>query len=147
MKTLQVLAVCLAWFCPAIVQGEALKARHINWESDLQEAQAVRLKTNRPLLIFVSFKGCRYCTKMINETYSDQDVVRNVNGAFVPTYVDATKNQKIARALQVRVFPTTILVDRRNRIIDRIEGFATEDVLQTRLQKASHKSHAKNRSR
>jgi len=91
-------------------------------------------KSHRPILIFVTSPSCPHCTRMISQTYRTARIKRMIGGSFESVYVDRSKQPKLAAKLNVRWFPTTIVVAPNNKVIDVIEGYVDSSAFSQRLQ-------------
>ena len=126
----------------AMFAGEATGP--LRWQTDCRQAHQVRVDAGRPLLVFLTTDGCPFCTKMLQTTYRDRDVATEITANYVPTVINAARNQALAKQFGVRIFPTTVLVDSHNRIVDKIEGYVTAEALLDRLAQANQRLAANN---
>ena len=132
MKRRNLCIACLAaivLFCVA----HPTAAAEIGWSTDLDDAWKQAVTQNRPLLIFVSSPGCKYCTLMNRDTYGDAAVAAQIKRSFVPVVIDASRSGRLVRELKVQAFPTTLVVSPRSVLIDRLEGYAPPKQMKQRL--------------
>lgn len=90
---------------------------------DVDVAWTAAQKTKRPMLLFVSAADCRFCTKMVNETYSHPHVARALAASCETTRVSREQRPDLVRRLRVRAYPTTIVIAPDGKELGRIEGF------------------------
>ena len=103
--------------------------RHVSYPAAWNAAQ----KSNRPLLLFVTMSGCPYCVKMVQNTLKDPDIRSLVADSFETVYVDRSAQAKLVEKLNIRYYPTIILVSSNNRVLDVIEGYVEPKVFQHRM--------------
>ncbi len=111
----------------------------IHWLTDISEAAKATRSQNRPLVLFVTMKGCTYCTRMKQQTYSDAEVASHISSSYVAAQIDGRKNQRLARKIGVRVFPTTAIVSSEGKVLEVIHGFVDSKDLLQRLADAQQK--------
>lgn len=104
-------------------------------------------KTNRPILMFVTAPGCPHCVKMIAETYQARHISPLVVDSFETVYVDRATQPELVAKLQVRWFPTTIVVGTNNKVIDVLEGYIDPLTFSQRLKTGLAASHPETQTR
>ncbi|MCA9225689.1 MAG: thioredoxin fold domain-containing protein, partial [Planctomycetales bacterium] len=92
------------------------------------------------LLLFVKTDGCVFCTKMERETYSNESVARQVTGTFVASSVNGRSIPELVRKLNIRIYPTTVIIGPDAQVLDSIPGYVPAATLQSRLEIAAQKS-------
>ncbi len=103
------------------------------WRADALGAWKASQETGRPLLLFITSDNCPYCHLMDRNTFADQGVVARMRASFVAARVDASQQPELARHLQVRAYPTTVVVDRNNRVLGAIPGYLEPREFERRL--------------
>ncbi len=98
-------------------------AAELKWGSDLKKAAAESQKTGKPILITFTASWCHYCHKLLDETFTDQQVVARVNEYFVPVVLDADENEKAVNLLGIEAFPSTVVISPELNVLGRIRGF------------------------
>jgi len=91
-------------------------------------------KSSRPLLLYVTMPRCPYCVKMVQNTLKNPEIRSLVASSFETVYVDRYAQARLAAKLNVRSYPTTILVSTNNRVLDVIEGYMESKAFRRRLQ-------------
>lgn len=104
-------------------------AAEIVWQRDVEQATRAAGRLNKPLLVEVSAVWCGYCVKMQQTTFRDEQVVKNINGCFVPVALDADADERTVNALGVRSLPATIVLSSDGKVLKHIAGFKTADQL------------------
>jgi hypothetical protein len=102
------------------------------WSTDLLSAWQKTQEVQRPLLILITSKTCRYCTLM-KQSYAHPDVALNVRSSFVPVLVDADDVPQLVTALGIKAYPTTLIVAPDRRLMQRIKGYVPPEELKQRL--------------
>jgi uncharacterized protein YyaL (SSP411 family) len=114
--------------------GQSASAEQIAWQTNFQQAAKQAQQQKKPLLIKVGASWCHYCVKMKRETFQDAHIADHVNACFVPVSLDADRNRDLVRALNVRAFPTTLVVSPEMKIIKRISGYQSVRQFDTHLE-------------
>jgi len=126
-------------FTTTLAQGaEADNARpaSVAWKKDFRTAVLQARKERKPILIEVTASWCGYCHKMLRETFTDAQVVRDVDGCFVPLIVDADAQPKLVEAVGVRGLPATVIVSPDLKIVGKVSGYKTAKQMHVLLGKA-----------
>ena len=119
---------------------EAGETTTIDWAGDLPAALKAADVEHRPLLIFVTAPRCKYCDLMKARTLADPAVAAQVNRDFVPVLVDAEGNDDMVKLLEVRAYPTTVIVYPDAHDAVRIRGFVAADAFRQRLIEAQREA-------
>ena len=112
------------------------QSAEVNWPNDLEAAWQTAVKQDRPLLVFLDMDNCAFCQKMQTQTLTDPHVAALVHGAFVPVALHRKQAAGLIQRLQVRAFPTTVIISPHSRLVDRIDGFLAPNEFQRRLHTA-----------
>lgn len=91
-------------------------------------------KSNRPILVFVTMPQCPHCVKMIEQNFETPEVSKLVASSFETVYVGRFTHAELIEKLQVKWYPTTVLVGPNNKVLDVIEGYVEPKIFQQRLQ-------------
>lgn len=94
-----------------------------HWRTDLISAHNEAVKTNQPLLIFISNDNCGYCSKMENSTLSDPDTLQFIHDEFIPVHLNIDDHMPVAEILEVKRIPCTIALNPRADLLGRIVGY------------------------
>jgi len=114
----------------AAVGKNAPLFRHSTYPAAWSAAQ----KSNRPILVYVSMPNCPYCVKMMKKTYGRPEVGDLVASSFETVYAGRFTHAKLVQSLNVKLFPTTIIVGPNNKVLDVIKGYVDSRTFQRRLQ-------------
>jgi uncharacterized protein YyaL (SSP411 family) len=109
------------------------------WHRDCTSAFAESQAQGRPILFFVTMDHCYYCDKMCSETYGDNQLLEDIERDYVLASIDRKRCPKLVQKLNVRVFPTTVIVGPDETVIDSMTGFVRPDQLRSRLNAAEAK--------
>ena len=96
----------------------------LQWHSDLNSAHEDSLKTNKPMLLVFHADWCGYCTKLEATTLAEPGMVKYVNTKFVPVHLDLDKEPKIARILEVKSIPCSVVLSPDADLLGKLVGFA-----------------------
>jgi protein disulfide-isomerase len=104
--------------------------RYTSYPEAWTEAQ----RSGKPILVFVTSQACPHCSRMLGETYQLNAVREFVGSSFETVLVDRTEQPELAAKLNVRWFPTTLVVGTDNQVVDIIEGDVAAASFSRRLQ-------------
>ncbi|HEX2473827.1 MAG TPA: thioredoxin family protein [Lacipirellulaceae bacterium] len=109
------------------------------WHRDCNSAFVESQTQGRPILFFVTMDHCYYCEKMCRETYSDNQLLEDIEHDYVLASIDRERCPRLVSKLNVRVFPTTVIMGPDETVIDSMTGFVGPDQLRSRLKVAEGK--------
>ncbi len=120
-----------------LAAGALCPAAEIEWQTDVDAAWKQARQQDRPLLVFISTSGCRYCTLMQTVSFADPEVCELLEQGFVPTAVDAKDVAWLVRDQKVGSYPTTIIITPSAEVVDKIKGYVKPAELKSRLAKSA----------
>lgn len=107
--------------------AELSPAAKIPWQFDLEKAHAEARRTNKPLLVVIGAPWCQYSRKLDGETLSKPEVISVIEQRFVPVLVSFDRNREIARKLEVKSLPCTIVLSPEADLLGRLVGHVEAD--------------------
>jgi thiol:disulfide interchange protein DsbD len=106
--------------------GEAGESVSLTWLTDEQAAFAEAQRTGKSVIVDFHSTWCTSCADMDHKTWSEPEVARVVEEAFVPLRIDVTQGDAASEALQDKYraesLPTLIVVDATGKEHGRIVG-------------------------
>lgn len=93
--------------------------RHAGADAAWHAAQ----KSRRPVLLYISSEDCRFCVKMLKDTYSHPQIAAALSQSCEPVALMREDNQELVKHLQIRAYPTTVIVGADGKEVTRIEGY------------------------
>jgi thioredoxin-related protein len=126
IKGLLVMALLVAATRPCLAADR-------DWHDDVDAAWNEARQHERPLLLFISTAGCRYCTMMQNGTFSDPAVAELITQGFVPAAVNADDVAWLVKSEKIASYPTTLVISREAKVIEHIRGYVKPAELKPRL--------------
>jgi hypothetical protein len=105
----------------------------IAWRKDVQAAAREAAARRKSILIMVKARWCGPCHQMLQQSWSNPSVVARVNADFIPLLIDADEQAALIQQLNVNAFPTTLILDSSQRVVDRATGFQSAGQLNARL--------------
>lgn len=113
----------------AVAAADAQETGGINWRRDYNAARQESRERGLPLFILCNDAYEPWCQEFEKTTLRNPRLAALINKNTIPTYLPPAKNAKLAEALNVKAFPTTLLARPSGEIVDSFEGF--RDVKQT----------------
>lgn len=95
---------------------EPIAVSPLIWLPNVDSAVATARKQRKPILIDVYQDDCGGCVKLDDETFTDPDVVREIEARFVPLKLDLFGDREFTRANQVFWTPTILIADHSGRV-------------------------------
>ncbi len=114
----------------------AVAADPVTWRSDYNAARREAADAGRPMAVVLGTDECVYCRKLEATTLRDAAVAGMLAGQFVPLKVDANRQPKLAQALRVNLYPTTVLAAPDGKIIAFLEGYQDAATMAEHLKRA-----------
>ena len=108
----------------------------VKWHKNVYTAHAESMRTKKPLLIVFRANWCAYCRKLEQKTLADSRVAQYVGTSFVPVSLDLDRDQRIARILEVKSVPTTIILSHRADLLGKLVGYVEGQRFHSALQSA-----------
>jgi len=117
---------------------EETKPLTLNWLS-YNEGLTLAEKENKYVLIYFYTDGCSWCKKMIDQTYSNEEVKKILSDRFVAVKIDARSENKVmeneeeisekklAILYQVSGYPTTWFIENNQTRIAPLPGYVTTE--------------------
>ena len=97
---------------------------------DLTDGLGIAEREGKPLLVFFTFRGCRYCHEMARESFTNRQIIA-LSREFVCVLVDADVQPLSCQRYQVHSFPTVQFISPRGVPLNRIVGKrSSQDILQ-----------------
>jgi thioredoxin-like negative regulator of GroEL len=125
------LAVTLSLLAPGLVNAQDVK-----WRSDYASARREAEAKGLPIVLDFGTANCVYCVKMDLTTFRDETVIKAMNEKFIPLKIDADREQALAQALNIRVYPTVVLAAPDGKILGHMEGYHDAGRFYETLQRA-----------
>jgi thiol:disulfide interchange protein len=104
-----------------LLLGGRLYAGELHWEESLRSAFEKASATNRPLMVMVVSKGCRWCKKMKYRTLKNDLIsARLKNYVLVKIDRDEVSSEFVPYAKYV---PTIYFMTPKQKILERVTGY------------------------
>jgi thiol:disulfide interchange protein len=97
----------------------------IQWQTDLDYALRLAKSNRSKVIVDVYTDWCGWCKKMDKDIYTNPKVVA-LGDSFVFLKLnaeDGSQGQSFAKRMNVKGFPTTIILDENGRSVDLIRGY------------------------
>ena len=108
----------------------------IRWQQQLMVAHKESVETNKPMMLVFTADWCTHCRRLEHDTLSDAKMTEFVNDTFVPIHVDLEKNRKIAKVLEVKSVPCTVVLSPEADLLGKLIGYVDSRTYFNTLAKA-----------
>lgn len=112
------------------------KAAHAGWlEQDLEGALAQARTERKLVLVDIYAEWCAQCKELDEKTWPDPAIQQWIAKNAVAIRIDTdAKRKDLATKLQIRSYPTVLLLDAEGREVRRILGFQKADTMKAWLE-------------
>lgn len=117
-------------FCGlALLAALPIAEAEVRWSENIEQSLKTANGQQRLVLMKFTATWCGPCRQMEKVTFGDKTVSDFVNQNFVPVLVDGDKHRDLAKHLQVKAFPSLLIVSPEMVIVHREMGFKTASQL------------------
>lgn len=88
---------------------------------NLEGAQVLSQKENKPLLVIFSGENCVFCNLLKKEVLS-----ANLTSKYIVCVLDIKQNKSISRKMNIKMLPTSIVLDKELVEVKRMTGYDKE---------------------
>lgn len=113
-------------------------AKSIAWLRSAGDALEMSQESKRPILVYVSSNNCTHCRRMEQEVWSDSAVAEQVEAGFVPLALKAESDAALIATLNVKAYPTTILLSPERQVLSGLAGYVPVPALTALLQEGQY---------
>ncbi|MEM9656840.1 MAG: thioredoxin family protein, partial [Planctomycetota bacterium] len=89
----------------------------------VQAAWQSAIARQRPLVVMFTSDHCRYCDKMLAETYGHPAIERMLATNCETVVADARIDRDLTQRMGIRAFPTSLVVSPQGKVVASVEGF------------------------
>lgn len=105
----------------------SLFAKNLLWYHSYEKAFEKSIEMKKPLMLFITMKGCHACDKMKEDVFTDKEVRDFLEKHFVLLELDLKKN-KIPKKFTSYMTPTYEFIDANgDRIVDTVYGSKSKE--------------------
>lgn len=112
-------------------------------KTSVEQAWNSAVIAKKPLLVMFTSDGCRYCEKMLNETYRHPAIERMLSGSTETVLAHSRDYKALAKKLGVRGYPCTLVVSPEGEVLDFMEGYVDAKAFADRVYPLLHKRTAR----
>lgn len=106
-------ALLLAWTTLGMTAGGA----EIRWLTNLEQAAEIARESDRMVLLHFWSTTCPPCVRLEQNVFSDEVVAKGIEANFVPVKINVDEQRAIARAYNVRQWPTDVILSPQGEVI------------------------------
>jgi len=117
------------------------RASHIRWQTWGPPAFQEAAREGKPILLAISAVWCHWCHVMDETSYSDDEVIRLINEAFVPVRVDNDERPDINARYNQGGWPTTAFLTPEGEVLAGATYVPPEQMREVLVQVRDHYRH------
>lgn len=106
-----------------VTKSISLQAKSIQWNKDLNTGRSRMVKTDQPMILFVTAPACQYCELMKETTFTQKWIVQQINEKFTPVMINGREEKEVADKLRIRYFPATAIVHPSGKVVEIAHGY------------------------
>lgn len=106
----------LAW-------GDRPEKEAITWQKSLKDAHKLAVQQNKPMMVVFGAEWCGPCKQLNQTTLTNPQLAKYINSTFVSVHIDIEDEEQIAKILDVKSIPCTIILSPEADLLGRVEGF------------------------
>lgn len=103
----------------SFLQSSESSYKDIDWSINYRDAIKTAQHKNRPVMVLITSKRCKWCKKLKYETLSNEAIIDRLNDNFVTVEIDRYKRNYPYKRLRVRVVPTIYFLDKNGKPLMR----------------------------
>ena len=112
----------------------------IDFKIDFEEAIEIGQIENKPTMVLITSKRCKWCKKLKTRTLSNDKIINRLNDKFTVVEVRRKQDDYPHKKLRARAVPTTYFVDFQGKPFMRpIIGYWNTENFSSYLDKAERK--------
>jgi len=97
-------------------------ANSITWVKTYKEAINLSIKENKRVMLFITKPSCVWCKKMKRLTFTDNEVIKEVNANYISIELSKNSNEIPSNFLVKRV-PTTQFISKNGTLVKKVAGY------------------------
>ncbi len=107
----------------------------VQFVDDFDRGLEQAMRDGKPLLLFFHVRDCVYCSRMLNETLTDPEVVR-LSERFVCIRIEADASREVCRKFHVEAFPTVQFISPQGVPLSRLLGKTDAEAFVSQMEAA-----------
>ena len=117
----------------AVTSNAKKPSADIHWQeyspSTLEQAK----NSHRLVILFGKSDVCHWSQQMETTTFNDPDIIKLINGHYVPVFFDFYKHVEVGAHYQILNLPVIIMIDQNGNTVKVFSGYMTKDELKSNL--------------
>lgn len=123
-----------------LLRASGPENKSISWQPNMKAAHRISREQNKPMMIVFGAEWCGYCKKLERTTLENPQLSKYINNTFVSVHVDVDEEEKVAKILDVKSLPCTIILSPSADLLGRFEGYMQPTPMYQKLA-AANKLH------
>lgn len=108
----------------------------VNWQTNIYTAHRISQRSGKPMLVVFHADWCGYCKKLEKNTLGKPEIAGFVNGSFVPVHLDFDQEKRVAKILEVKSLPTTVVLSPDADLLGKLTGYVEPEQYERTLEAA-----------
>ncbi len=136
LRSLALLFIVCAIATQSSAARPASPPKKVQWQTDLDAAHKLSLKTGKPMLVIFTARWCRFCTKLKENTIEHPKMVDYVNSNFVPVMLNFDREKRVVKILEVQSIPCTVVLSPQADLLGKLVGYVPPSEMRKTLAKS-----------
>lgn len=100
-------------------------------QTDVEKVWKHAARQQKPMLVMFTSERCKYCQKMLTETYGHPGIQQMLAGRTETVLAHAEDYRDLTKKMGIRGYPTSMLVSPKGEVLDFMQGYvAPKDFVQ-----------------
>lgn len=128
-------AVLIACACLSTSVAADSMVSGLNSTSDFSNAVNLAKTQNKTILLIFDQDSCVYCDLLKENTLSDSNIQKELNGNYITVFVDINKDYALAEKYRIHGTPSMVFIDSDGGELGRIGGYVGADELLNEIER------------
>ena len=92
-------------------------------QTSIEKGWSVALQQQQPMLVMFTSDNCKFCKKMLAETYAHPAIQRMLAANTQTVLAHKNDYEKLVKKLGIRGYPSSVLLSPKGDVLEFVEGF------------------------
>ncbi len=92
-------------------------------QTSIEKVWQTATQKQQPMLVMFTSDNCRFCKKMLAETYGHPGIQQMLTGRTQTVLAHSDDYKSLIKRLGIRGYPTTVLISPKGDVLDLMQGY------------------------